>query len=220
MNRVPMPALLRHRSTWGIAFGQMGYLYAYFFFITWLPGYLIMERKMSLLRTGLVGSLPFWMGMVGTIGGGMLGDHLMRRGLSRTASRKGIIGTGLTLAMVMVVTAAFTEQTWLAVVLLTLCMGCMRTTTGSANCLPVDLAPPGAVGSLTSIQNFAGNVGGLLAPIVTGYIVQATGSFVGALVTAGGMVMFGAMSYVFVVGRVEPLQIESARATLAPQPAH
>lgn len=217
--RVPMLSLLRHRSTWGIAFGQMGYLYAYFFFITWLPGYLILERKMGVLKTGIVGSLPFWMGMIGTIGGGMLGDHLMRRGFSRTVARKGVIGTGLTLAMITVVAAAFTESTWMAVALLTLCMGCMRTTTGSANCLPVDLAPPGAVGSLTSIQNFAGNVGGLLAPIVTGYIVEASGSFVWALVAAGGMVLFGAISYVFIVGPVEPLKIESRVATLSPQPA-
>ena len=206
-SRVPLNVLLRYRSTWGIAFGQMGYLYAYFFFVTWLPGYLILERKMTLLRTGIVASLPFWLGMIGTLGGGWMGDYLIRRGFSRTRSRKTMIGIGLTLATITVITAAFTEQTWLAVALLTLCMGCMRLTTGSANSAPIDLAPPGAVGALTCIQNFAGNVGGLLAPIVTGYIVQTTGSFVYALVAAGAMVMFGGFSYVVITGRFEPLEI-------------
>src|SRR5205823_709526 len=54
--RVPLSVLLRYRSTWGIAFGQMGNLYAYFFFMSWLPGYLILEKKMSVLKTGIVAS--------------------------------------------------------------------------------------------------------------------------------------------------------------------
>ncbi|MBI2823038.1 MAG: MFS transporter, partial [Acidobacteria bacterium] len=207
--RVPLLSLLRHRSAWGIALGQMGYLYGYNFFVNWLPGYLILERKMSVLKTGLVASLPFWMGMVGTLGGGWLADTLMRRGLGPTGSRKGVIGVGMTLATITVVIAAFTPQTWLAVTLLTLCMGSLRATTGAANSIPIDLAPHNAVGSLTSIQNFGGNIGGLLAPVVTGTILQASGSFVWALVAAGAMSLFGAVCYVFMVGRVEPLQISS-----------
>lgn len=105
-------------------------------------------------------------------------------------------------ATVMVITAAYVTQTWLAVALLTLCMGSLRATTGSANSIPIDLAPPTSVASLVSIQNFGGNVGGLMAPIVTGYILAATGSFTGALVTAGAIMMFGAFSYVFIVGRL------------------
>ncbi len=111
------------------------------------------------------------------------------------------------IATVLVVTAAYTPQTWLAVTLLTLCMGFLRATTGSANAMAMDLAPRAAVGSLTSIQNFGGNVGGLMAPIVTGYILEATGSFTGALVVAGAVMMFGAISYVFIVGPLERMDI-------------
>ncbi|MBI2820832.1 MAG: MFS transporter [Acidobacteria bacterium] len=207
--RVPWRALLCFRDTWGIFFGQMGYLYSYFFFMSWLPGYLVMERKMSMLRTGIYGSLPFWAGMVGTLGGGWLGDYLIRRGVSRTTSRKSIIGTGLTLATILVITAAYTPQTWLAVLLLTLCMGSLRMVTASVNSTPIDLAPPAAVASLTSIQNVGGSTGGLLAPIVTGYIVGSTGSFVGALIVAGGMALFGAVCYVFGPRSLEePLKIK------------
>ena len=63
-------SLLRYRSTWGIAFGQMGYLYAYFFFVSWLPGYLVLERKMTVLQSGIAAALPFWAGILGTLGGG------------------------------------------------------------------------------------------------------------------------------------------------------
>ena len=195
----PWLSLFRRRSTWGIAFGQMGYLYAYFFFVSWLPGYLILERKMTLLQSGIFGALPFWAGLIGTLGGGWLGDYLIERGVSITVSRKSIIGTGLSASTVFVVTAAYVEEAWLAVTLLTLCVGSLRLATGSVNSYPIDLAPRPMVGALTGIQNFFGNIGGLLAPIVTGYIVSATGSFAASFVVAGGMALFGAASYVFIV---------------------
>jgi MFS family permease len=204
--------LLRRRFTWGIALGQMGYLYGFYFFFTWLPGYLILERKMTILESGIIGSLPFLAGMLGTLGGGWLGDFLIRQGLSPTFSRKAIIGAGLAAATIFMVSAAFARQTWLAVTMLILCMGCLRLTTGSVNALPIDLAPPPLVGSLTSIQNFLGNFAGVLAPIVTGSILASTGSFVGALVVAGAMTTFGAFSYLFILGSLGPHGAEDRRA--------
>jgi len=212
--RIPWISLFGYRSTWGIAFGQMGYLYAYFFFVTWLPGYLVLERKMTLLSSGIVGALPFWAGLVGTLGGGWLGDYLIKRGVSTTRSRKSIIGTGLSLSTVLVITAAFADEAWLAVTLLTLCVGSLRLATGSANSFPIDLAPRPMVGALTGIQNFFGSIGGLLAPIVTGYIVSATGSFTASFVVAGGMALFGAISYVFIVGPIPALRAGSTRQSV------
>jgi MFS family permease len=103
----------------------------------------------------------------------------------------------LTTATLFVSTAAFVRQDWIAVTLLTLCVGCLRLATASANSLPIDLAPRSTVGALSSIQNFFGNIGAILAPIVTGYLVSSTGSFEIALVVAGGMALLGAVSYVF-----------------------
>ena len=200
--RVPWLSLLRHRTTWGMAFSQMGYLYVYFFFVTWLPGYLRIERGMTILDTGIVASLPFLMGIAGTIGGGWVGDFLIRSGVRKNSARKGMIAGGLMGATVFVVAAAFTTQTWLAVTLLTLCMGSLRMTTASSNSLSIDLAPKNALASLASIQSIGGNVGGLMAPILAGYILGATRSFVGALVFAVGMATFSACSMLFLVGRI------------------
>ena len=214
IHRITWLSLLRYRSTWGIAFGQMGYLYAYFFFVSWLPGYLVLERKMTLLESGIAAALPFWVGMLGTLGGGWLGDHLIQRGVTTTVSRKSIIGAGLMTATVLVVVAAYTAQSWLAVALLTLCVASLRLTTGSVNSLPIDLAPPAAVASLTSIQNVFGSIGGLLAPIVTGRIVTLTGSFVTSLLVAGGMALFGAISYLFIMGDIRKDSITPAGSSV------
>ena len=140
-----------------------------------------------------------------------MADYLIRhQGFSRTASRKTMIGVGLTLAMVLMVAAAFATQTWLAVTLLVLCMGCIRLISASANSTPMDLAPPMAVASFTSIQNFMGTMSGLLVAIISGYIKEATGSFFLALLVAGGMALVGAVSYVLLVERFETLSFDPA----------
>jgi MFS family permease len=200
----------RHRSTWGIALGQLGYLYALGVFVSWLPGYLVLERKMTLLKSGVVSAIPFWVGLLATLAGGWLGDFLVKRGVTTTRSRKAIIGTGLTAATLFVSSAAFVKQDWLAVTLLTLCVGCLRLTTASVNSLPIDLASRASVGTLSSIQNFFGNIGAVLAPIVTGYLVNSTGSFTIALVVAGGLAFFGAASYVFVLGDIDEQHLKLA----------
>jgi MFS transporter, ACS family, D-galactonate transporter len=200
-------ALFTHRSTWGIALGQMGYLYALGVFVSWLPGYLVLERKMTLLKSGMVSALPFWVGILATLAGGWLGDYLVKRGVSTTRSRKGIIGTGLIAATVFVSAAALVQQAWLSVALITLCVGSLRMTTGSVNALPIDLAVRSAVGALSSIQNFFGNIGAVAAPIVTGYLVSSTGSFTIALVVAGVMAAVGAAAYIFLMGDLERDQL-------------
>jgi MFS transporter, ACS family, D-galactonate transporter len=210
--RAPWLSLFRYRSTWGIAFGQFGYLYAYYFFVTWLPSYLVDERGMTILKSGFVSFLPFFAGVLGTLVGGWLGDSMIARGVSPTVTRKSIIGWGLIGSTVMVIAAAYIENVWLAVALITMCVGSLRLATASANSLPIDLAPRNVLASVTAIQNFFGNVGGTLAPILTGFLIKASGTFVSSLVLAGGMATLGAISYVLVVGNLD-------RDRIAPQPS-
>jgi MFS family permease len=201
--RASLWSLFRYRSTWGLALGQMGYLYAYFFFISWLPEYLILDRKMTLLKSGFVGSLPFSVGILGTLGGGWLGDYFIRNGMTVTRSRKSILGAGLAAAALLMMLITSVQRDWLAVALLILCMVSLRMTTGSSNSLPIDLAPPSMVGSLAAIQDLFGSFGGLLAPIVTGYTVSATGSFFASFAIAGAMTLMGASSFVFLTGDLD-----------------
>ena len=69
-------------------------------------------------------------------------------------------------------------------------------------------APKGYVGALGGIQNFAGYLGGALAPLITGFIVQATGGFTLALVTGAAIALLSAASYALLVPR-EPMRLEA-----------
>jgi MFS family permease len=196
--------LLRYRTTWGVMLGQAGYLYIYYVFATWLPGYLTLERGMSVLSTGFLGMLTFLIGTVAVVFGGWAADRLIATGARVTVVRKGFAVGGLLGATVFTIAGAYATDTALAMTLLTLAVASFSLSTASVNSMCIDVAPPHIVSSLTSLQNFGGNVGGSFAPIVTGALVTATGDFtVPLLVAAGVALVLGCGSYGFIVGNLD-----------------
>jgi MFS family permease len=62
--------LFSFRSSWGLILGFFGNVYIGWLFIAWLPGYLELQRHMSIPKTGFIASIPFVCGLVGSIPGG------------------------------------------------------------------------------------------------------------------------------------------------------
>jgi ACS family D-galactonate transporter-like MFS transporter len=196
--------LLRYRTTWGVMLGQAGYLYIYYVFATWLPGYLVLQRGMSILSTGVIGMLPFLIGVFCTVLGGWAGDRLIARGVRATIVRKSFAVGGLFAAMLFTIAGAYTEETILAVTLLTLSVVSFSFATAAVNSMPIDVAPPHILSSLVSLQNFGGNVGGSFAPVVTGMLVSSANDFtLPLLVAAGVALVFGCGGFGLVVGNLD-----------------
>ena len=196
--------LLKYPTTWGVMLGQAGYLYIYYVFATWLPGYLILQRGLSALTTGWVGMLPFLVGTICVILGGWLGDRLIAAGQRVTLVRKGFAVGGLFGATVFTIAGAYTSDDLLAITFLTLSVGSLSFSTAAVNSIPIDVAPPHVVSSLVSLQNFGGNVGGSFAPLITGMLISESGDFtVPLLVAAGVALVFGCGSYGFIVGSLD-----------------
>jgi ACS family D-galactonate transporter-like MFS transporter len=196
--------LLRYPTTWGVMFGQAGYLYIYYVFASWLPGYLVLQRGMSALSTGWVGMLPFLVGTICVILGGAIADSLIARGARVTLVRKGFAVGGLFGATVFTVLGAYAVNDVVAIVFLTLAVASFSFSTAAVNSMPIDVAPPHIVSSLVSLQNFGGNVGGSFAPLVTGMLISTSGNFtVPLLVAAGVALVFGCGSYGLIVGNLD-----------------
>ncbi len=195
--------LLRYRSTWGAMLGNFGYLYVYFVFANWLPGYLVLQRKMSIVSGGFVAMLPFLVGVAATIAGGHISDWMVRRGARVTVARKVLSCSGLCLATVFTLLGAYSDSTWPAVTYLTLAVASFSLATGSIQTMMVDIAPPHFVASLGSLQNFLGNVGGALAPLVTGILLAKTKSFTLPLIVTAFVALFAAACYAFIVGNLD-----------------
>jgi len=202
--KITWAALLKYPTTWGVMLGQAGYLYIYYVFVTWLPGYLVLQRGMSTLTTGVVGMLPFLAGTLCVILGGWAGDRLIAAGWRLTLVRKGFAVGGLLGATAFTIAGAYTPDDALAIAWLTLSVASVSLSTAAVNSMPIDVAPPHIVSSLVSLQNFGGNLGGSFAPLVTGLLVSSAGDFrVPLLVAAGVALVFGCGSYGLIVRNLD-----------------
>ena len=198
--------LFRYRTIWGMMLGFFCLNFVIYFFITWFPSYLVDARGFDLLKLGIYGTIPALVSLPGSWIGGFVSDSLLRRGMTPTLARKIPIVSGMVFASVIALAVIVPSAVW-ALVLLSICYASLTFAAASVWSLPADVAPtPGQVASIGGIQNFASNLAGIASPGFVGILVGATGgSFVLALVVTGGIAIVGALSYLFVVGRVEPL---------------
>lgn len=200
--------LFAHRNIWAMCIGFFMINYNSYFFITWLPTYLVKERGMSLMEMGFMASLPLVISMFVEVLAGWASDRVYSSGkLSLTATRKLFLVIGLVLAS-SIGLAAFAQSAVMAVVLL--CIAKSGTTVAASQvwALPADVAPRNMVSMVAGVQNTVSNMGGVVGPVVTGAIVGATGSFIPALVFSSVLIAIAILNYVFLLGKVEPIQFE------------
>jgi MFS transporter, ACS family, glucarate transporter len=197
--------LLQSRMMLGIYLGQYCTSTLTYFFITWFPVYLVKDRGMSLLKAGVVATLPALFGFLGSILGGLTSDWLLRRGYSLSAARKIPIVIGMLLSMSMVICNYITAD-FLIIFLMSLAF--FGKAFGAQGWAVVsDTSPPEISGIGGGLFNTFGNVAGITTPIIIGYIVQGTGSFNGALVFVGLNALVAIAAYLFIVGEIKRVQL-------------
>jgi sugar phosphate permease len=212
MSAAEWRGLFASRTTWGMIFGFMGVIYMVWLYLTWLPAYLEHERHLSIAKTGWIVAIPYLFGTLGMLSSGFVADGLMERGIAPIRSRKWPICTGLIFAAVFTVPAAYTPNTTLAIVYLSLAMYFINMASGGAWALVSVAAPRHLVASLGSIQNFGGYFGGSFAPFITGVVVDQTHSFVDAFLISAGVSFAAALVYMFVVRAPIAERAETAAA--------
>jgi MFS family permease len=199
-----MGAILSERSAWFTAFGLFCGNYYWYFLITWLPAYLEKERHFPKTKMALFGWLPFLAIALSCIFCGWLSDRMIARGDSPTRVRKGFAGTGLVFATILVPVVLVRDPN-LALALLTLACISFGVYTSNLWAITQSLAGTRAAGKWTSFQNGFGNFAGVLAPSVTGFVVDRTGEFYLAFVVAAVFALAGAGMFVLGVGPIEPV---------------
>ncbi len=204
--------LFRYRTIWGMMIGFFCLNFVIYFFITWFPTYLMTARHFSLKQFGTLGLIPGLIAIPGGWFGGFTSDWLYRRGWSLTAARKTCLVGGM-LVSSSITLAAMVPAAWMALALFGIAYAALAFTAASIWSLPGDVAPTRTlVASIGGIQNFASNLAGVVTTSFTGVMLTIThGSFVIPLVTAGGLCLVGAATYLFVVGPIEPLPLIPAR---------
>jgi MFS family permease len=214
VNAAAWGKLFSFRATWGLILGFFGNVYIGWLFIAWLPGYLEMQRHMSIPKTGFVASVPFLFGLVGSILGGYLADRLTARGMTSIASRKLLTVIGMIVMSCATFVAAETPSNFVAVASISVAVFFGFSASGTSWSLANACAPPSYAASLGAIMDFGGFIGGALAPMVTGFVVQATGSFTPALLVAGVVGLCSAAAYVVAIPG-EPIPTKALAGSVA-----
>ncbi len=204
--------LFAFRATWGMLIGYGGVIYLGWIYLTWLPGYLELQRHMSVAKVGVVAAIPYVFGLLGTIVGGWVSERMIARGGSPIGSCRLLVVIGLLAAAACTVIAAEAPSDVLAVAAISATLFFSSCATGQSWSLVSMAAPPNYTASLAGLQNFGGYIGGALAPTVTGFVVQMTGSFIPALLTGAAVAVVAALMFMLVPNA--PMVL--ARSTLAP----
>jgi MFS family permease len=216
-NSAMLGYLLRNRKVWGLTIGFAAYGYSFYLFLTWLPGYLEQALHMSILKSAGFTTIPWIFATLSDLLiGGFLVDALIGRGHDETKVRKAVLVGGMLMGLTVFGAVMTTNPVW-AITWITLALTGLSAAAPVGSSLVSLIAPRGGTGTIGGIVNFANNLMGVAAPVVTGFIVGMTHSFAGAFLVAGVMLVIGIVAYVFVLGRIEPIPepVEGARAVPA-----
>jgi len=183
-------ALLKNRSVLGIFLGFFAYNYVWNVFQNWLPNYLEKELGFTKKEMGVLNAIPLVAMSVIILISGALSDWLIRRGYEEKKVRKIFIAIGMLICCLMV-PAGFVEDRMTAVWLLTISLSGLGIASPNTWTLTQAVSSKKIVGTVSGIQNFGGNVGAILAPMLTGFIAHFTGSFALALVLCGVILVGG-----------------------------
>jgi ACS family glucarate transporter-like MFS transporter len=208
--------LLRSPSMWGLAISQGCGVYSVYLYLSWLPDYLQTARGLSIMKSGAFTSVPFFVGAAVIVVTNWIGDKMLTPRTMRDGARRIVVVTCLALcALGMAI--PFVDSLTLVIILtiFPISFGGTATATNAALCNDL-LRSQADSGRAFAFMVLGGNVFGLLAPIVTGHIVQATGSFSSAFVLAGAISLVGAVvSFTLTrhtLGEETPIAVGMARA--------
>ncbi len=163
---------------------------------------------MTILKAGFIAALPAVAGFLGGVLGGVVSDRMIKSGYSLSVARKTPIVCGLMLAMSMII-CNYISADWLVVVVMSLAF--FGKGVGALGWAVVaDTSPKEAGGLSGALFNTFGNTAGITTPIVIGFILQATGSFSGALVFVGANAAVAILSYVFIVGEIKRVEFKKS----------
>src|SRR6202012_5858542 len=202
-----IPKLPRHKRMVGALIGQFANTSTLFFFLTWFPTYLVEQKHFTLLKAGIMVTIPYLCALIGTMVGGAGSDWMLRRGVATSIARKAPIITGLILSMIIILDN-YVSAPALVILFFSIAFFAQGMASATAWTLLSDIAPANQIALTGGLFNFFANAGGALSPLVISFILSATGSFAYGLIYIAALAGMGALSYIFLVDRVERIVLE------------
>ena len=188
-------ALLRQRTVWGMMLGWSGINYTVWLYVAWLPGYLQVQRHLSLTRSGWVAAIPFLAGALGMFASGILSDKLSSAGVALTTVHRSNLVGGMVVSAASTFLVARSQTTTQAVAAISMALFFIHFAGTSGWGYVQTISPLRYVASLGALQNFASFMVASVAPVLTGWLLDRTQSFTIALGVCSAVTLTGALSY-------------------------
>lgn len=182
--------VIQRPVSWLIFFAYMAFNVAFWGFLGWMPSYLSMARHIDLKSLGFAASVPYMAGTVGLIVFGLLGSKVFYR------YRCLMVAVLYLLAGVSLYVTYNVSTSGQSIIGLSVAALCLYGGFGPVWSLVLDLTPQSARGAFSGFVNCGGQIGGFVAPIVVGYIVNKTASFTGGFLFMIGALVIGALCFI------------------------
>ena len=201
--------ILKQPALWGTALGLFSTNYTFYFMLNWLPTYLQEERGFSTVGMAKVASSAYLVNALSALAGGYLIDRYLKRGGSANFGYKSVMAVAH-VGFVACMLAMALGSPALAMLSLFVYQALCGASSPGCYAMCQVLAGPNASGRWVGIQNSLGNLPGIIAPALTGWIIQTTGHFTNAFVVAAAMSLLGLVGWLWMVPTLKELRWGSA----------
>jgi len=203
--------IVRRRELWASCLGQFCGVYTIYLVLSWLPVYLVNTHGFSMAQMAPIGAGVYALSAGTSVATGWASDRWLRAGAGTNRVRKSALIAGLALTTACLIACARASSVG-ALVALAGCGVGLGVFTPALFATVQTLAGPYAAGRWMGIQNCLGNVAGIAAPVVTGIVVDRTGTFSGGFLIAAALALIGMVAYGLIVGRIEPIDWRASAA--------
>ena len=197
--------ILKHPALWGTGLGLFSSNYVFYFMLSWLPSYLVRERGFSTLDMATIVGFAYLINATSALAGGWLIDRVVARGGSVNFAYKSVMGLSHVGYLVCMVCMALGSKP-LAIGMMFLYQALCGVSSPGVYAMCQILAGPRASGRWVGIQNSLGNLAGIVAPALTGFMIQSTGHFTSAFLVAAAMSVLGLFGWIWMVPKLAELQ--------------
>ncbi len=204
--KVPWLQLLGFPQTWAFLLGKSLTDPIWWFYLFWLPKFLVSEHHLKLTGVALPLVVVYNCATAGSIVGGWLPAKFLAQGWTVNRARK----TALLICALCVMPVVFTTHLhglWPAVGIISLACAAHQGFSANLFTLASDMFPRRAVASVVGIGGSGGAVGGMFIATFTGWLLQLTGSYLPVFILAGCVYALALSLIHFLAPRLEPAEI-------------
>ena len=205
--------LLKQKKVIGMAVGFGAYNYVFYLLVTWMPVYISRSLHVDLAHAFLYTGVPWLIAATADLFvGGWVVDALIHRGWNPDRVRRGVLIGGTTLGLG-IIAAGHAHTPAQALFWISVSIGGLSAAAPVGWTVPALIAPGDTVGSVGAITNLSNQISGIVAPVVTGFLVNGKQSFAAAFGVAGAYLAVGIAAYVFLLGEIRMIELPQGKAS-------